>query len=72
MDVILQLVGARLFADFLAEHADIAAKWRQPDRIVGLATAHAPNPGRVTDRESDDADSETLRHREVSGFMYDD
>ncbi len=72
MDVILKLVGAGLLADFLAEHPDVAAERGKSDGVFGLAAPHAPNLGRVPDREPDDSNAEPLRHREVSGLMNDD
>ncbi len=42
------------------------------DRVLGLAAAYAPNLGRISDREANDTHAETLRHREVTGLMYDD
>ena len=72
MDVILQLLGTRLLADFLAQHSDVAAEGRQSDGVFGLTAANAPNFGRVADGEPDDPDAETLRHREVTGLMNDD
>ena len=41
MDVILQLIGARFFADFLTQHPDVSTEWSQSDRILGFAAAHA-------------------------------
>ena len=58
-------------ADFVAQHSDVAAEWRRPDCIVGLAAAVAEYFWWIADRESQHADADFLRHREVSRLVYD-
>src|ERR1700687_844903 len=66
-----QFLGLGILADCVAEHPDIAAEGSRADRVFSLAAAEAKYFWRIAYRETQHADADLLRHREVSGFMHD-
>src|SRR5215469_2258109 len=71
MKIVREFLGFRLFADFVAQHPHISAKRSRADRILSFAASDAEQLRRVADGESQHANSDFLRHREVARLMDD-